>query len=214
MQLQCYRNLIRMFYINCKLNKIFILFGNTRLNIYVIKTGGTIIMGDTNTSITLYGKIEEDFEMWWEWYIYSKSLTAQLGYKPNYIGVISKTFNSGKVLTISRMESKLKKVIEDEESIKSLCVFSLPKGFVQATFDYHTLITRECGDMPHHITLTFSSKIYKELDIESIIEGMKNFIGFTDGEIYELPTSECPLLYAIKANPIDSYTGLRVINTF
>lgn len=172
-----------------------------------------MIMNKKNISITLYGSIEEADGAWLEWYSYCKLLTTQLGYEPNYIGVISKSFNSGKVVTISRMEKKLMKIIKDNEFIRSLSVYSLPKEFVQAAFDYHTLITRGCVNELHHITLTFPSERYNNLKIEPILNGLKNFINFSNGEIYELPYSECPLFYAAKVNSIEDYKGLRIIRT-
>lgn len=86
-------------------------------------------MDEINTSITMYGKVEDSPEKWWKWYEYSKCLTERLGYNPNYIGIRSDTFKSGMVLTIQRVENRLRKAIENRELIKHLSVYSLPENF-------------------------------------------------------------------------------------
>lgn len=168
-------------------------------------------MKETNTSITIYGKVEDNPQIWKDWYKYCKFLTERLGYTSNYIEISSETFKPRKVLTIKRVERRLMKAIDDEESLKHLCVYSLKEGFKQAVFDYNTYVVRYCGGTPNHITLSFPTKIYETIDIKSIIEELKNYIEFSHGEIYELPISESTFFYAMKVNSLDTYKGLKII---
>lgn len=48
--------------------------------------------------ITLYGDINISSEELKELYNYSKQLIVDIGYIPNYIGVISNSFKSGKIV--------------------------------------------------------------------------------------------------------------------
>lgn len=168
-------------------------------------------MKETNTSITIYWKAEDNPQIWRDWYQYCKSLTERLGYIPNYVEISSETFKSGKVLTIKRVERRFMKAIDNGESLKNLSIYSLPDGFKQAVFDYNTYVVRYCGGTPNHITLSFSTKVYETLDIKSIIEEFKSYIEFSHGEIYELPISESTFFYAMKVNSLDTYKGLKII---
>ena len=166
------------------------------------------------TSITLYGLIEENDTLWLEWYNYSKLLTSKLGYNPNYIGVRSESFKSGKVITVKRSESKLIKVLESGERPQSLDVYCLHDNFVQAVFDYYTSFSRIRDFGKHNVTITMPQEKFYEINTDEIINELKKYIKFSHGEIYELDYTECPILYIYKGKPISKFMNFNLIKEF
>jgi hypothetical protein len=171
---------------------------------------------DLRTSITLYGKIENNAIQWWEWFLFSKELTNRLGYTPNYVGVTSKScFKSGKILEINRASKRLDKSLKENEEISSIEIYSLPEKFKQAAFDHFTSMVRYAGPHdPQQITITVSSKDFYYLEDEKIIEKLKHFIIFSTGQIYELSASESPFFYASRVNPPSYYKTLKLLREF
>lgn len=166
------------------------------------------------TSITLYGQIEENDTLWLDWYNYAKSLTEQLGYNANYIGVRSKSFHSGKVLTLKRSENKLIRVLESGEESKSLDVYSLHDNFVQAAFDYYTYFSRVKDFEKNNVTITMSQEKFCEINVEEIITELKKFISFSHGEIYELDYTECPIFYICNDSPNREFKNYKLLRVF
>jgi hypothetical protein len=163
------------------------------------------------TTITLYGLINNEDELWWEWFLYAKSLAIELGYTPNYIGVNSNTFKSGKVLTINRSQKKLEESIKNKNFPSNLDVYSLHDDFKQAAFDYYLLASRSTMFNNHNISITIPKEKYSELNSDKLINDMKRFINFNKGEIYELDYTECPLLYIVKGKPRTEFKGLNIV---
>jgi len=171
---------------------------------------------DLRTSITLYGKIEDDVMQWWEWFLFSKELTSKLGYIPNYVGITSKScFKSGKILELNRASKRLDKSVKENEEINSIDLYSLPEKFKQAAFDYFTSMVRYAGPHdPQHITISIPSKDFYHLEDENTIERLKQFIIFSTGQIYELSSSESPIFYASRVNPPSYYKTLKLLREF
>ena len=60
----------------------------------------------------------------------------KLGYKLTHIGIQSKSFCSGKILTVARKKKDILASIADGEKPLSLSCYSLPKDYRIASFDY------------------------------------------------------------------------------
>ncbi|MEN2773474.1 hypothetical protein ABCY62_00170 [Acetivibrio clariflavus] len=165
--------------------------------------------------LTMYGEIKLTQDKWWELYEYVKNLIQELGLIPNYIGVQSKTFKSGKILTIYRNENKLKKALDSGDDLNSLEVMSLPQNFKQAAFDYDASILIYKDFEPHHITIAVRDKDrFNKLNIDKVVDKLKSYLKFTSGQIYELSISEDPLIYSIKGKPVSNVKGLNIIKEF
>jgi hypothetical protein len=161
----------------------------------------------TLTSITLYGKIQADKASWAFWYESAKNIVQSLGYEPNYFGVKSNTMNSGKIMTLRRSEKKLLRNIEAGDDIKWIELYSLPDDYRQASFDYNVFLIKDIAQ----VTLVTNKTDFINADEEMLLNLLKQHIAFENGEIYEISRDECPLLYALKANPISFFKTLNVI---
>lgn len=58
--------------------------------------------------------------------------------------------------------------------------------------------------------MTLPIEIYEKIDYKELIAGLKNFIEFKDGEIFNMYNLESPQLYASKANAPSSFRTLDV----
>lgn len=163
------------------------------------------------TSIVLYGEIELDPIKWMEWYEYAKNLTVKVGYCPNYVGISGQSFKSDSILTISKTEKKFKKTVEAGGKFDSLDVYSLPPDFKQAAFDYETYMARYCSYEPHFALVTLLQGDFLKIDVDSVIEELKEFIKFREGQIFEMTAPESPFFYASKVNPASYYKSLKIL---
>jgi hypothetical protein len=161
----------------------------------------------TLTSITLYGEVQVDKASWAFWYESAKNIVRSLGYEPNYFAVKSNTMNSGKIMTLKRSEKKLLKNIEVGDDIKWIELYSLPDDYRQASFDYNVFLIKDIAQ----VTLVTNKTDFINADEEMLLSSLKQHIAFETGEIYEMGRDECPLFYALKANPISSFKTLNVI---
>ena len=166
------------------------------------------------TSITLYGEIESNPVKWLEWFTYAKTLTEEIGYNPNYVGISGTSFKSGNILTLAKTEKRFKKAVEAGEAFDSLDVYSLPDEFKQAVFDYKTYMVRYCSYEPHHITIILLQEDFSKINTEKVIENLKTFIKFSMGQIFEMSALESPFFYASKANPASHYKSLNILKEF
>lgn len=166
------------------------------------------------TSITLYGEVQLDAAKWLEWFDYTKRLNDEIGYNPNYVGISGKSFKSGSILTIAKAEKRFKKAVEAGEYFDSLDVYSLPEEFKQAAFDYQTYMVRYCSYEPHHVTITLNQEDYSKIDEDKVIEDLKKFIKFSEGQIFEMSSTESPFFYASKVNPASYYKTLKILRKF
>jgi hypothetical protein len=165
--------------------------------------------------LTLYGEINLSSTEWWECYNLIKKIILSMNYKPNYIGIQSKSFKSGKILILDRSEDRLKKALDNGETLDSLDVLSLEPGFKQAAFDYNVSVLVYKDFKPHHITVTVKDgNKFENLCHDVIVEDLKEYIRFESGKIYQLSISEDPLIYVLKGKPDSNVKGLNVIKNF
>ena len=159
-------------------------------------------------SITLWGNGIQK-EKWLDWYQYVESLMKSLGYKPTHIGIQSKTFCSGKILTVARKKKDILAVIAAGENPSSFSCYSLPKDYRIASFDYEFLCVRRA----EYISIIVKEDDYDKLNIKSVISRLKDYINYEYGEIYIMLKKEMPLIYAAtrKLNMIKSFSLIEKI---
>lgn len=165
-------------------------------------------------SIAIYGDIEENTNSWIKWFEGSIKILSMLEIVPNYIGVIGESFKSGKILKLDRIEVRLRKSLAEGKNISALALYSLPKEFTQAAFDYDAYISRDTIGKHNHIILTLNEKNCKKLDVDKVIEELKNHINFKNGEIFEMYNTESPQFYAARAKSANACKTLDILNTF
>lgn len=166
------------------------------------------------TTIVMYGDISNSVSQWASWYDYAVNQALQLGYIPNYIGVIGQSFASGKINLIKRIDKRLRKALSEGEEFSSIAIYSLPDGYNQAAFDYEIYLSRDTQEKSPHIIFTIPSDSYKNLDENSIIKELKRFINFTNGQVFEMLSSESPQFYAAKVNLPEVYKSLKILREF
>lgn len=146
-------------------------------------------------SITLWGNGIQK-EKWLNWYQDVENIMKSLGYKPTHIGIQSKTFCSGKILTVARKKKDILATIAAGENPSSFSCYSLPKDYRTASFDYDFLCVRKEG----YISVIVKEVDYHKLNIQSLIFKMKEYIDYECGEIYMMSREEMPLIYAATRN--------------
>lgn len=161
-------------------------------------------MDNTTISITAYG---QPINGWNDWYQKAMVIFKTLGYEYNYLG--SNIWNDGKIKTVTRGEKKLLDAIRDEDILDSVSMFSLPKDFKSASFDYDVLIVRN----KEFTTLIVNKSDYDKLSKANIIAFFLDYVNNPKIEIYEMNRYEMPLLYASKANPISFFNTLKILKT-
>lgn len=146
-------------------------------------------------SITLWGNGIQK-ENWLNWYQDIENLMKSLGYKLTHIGIQSKTFCSGKILTVARKKKDILATIAAGENPSSFSCYSLPKDYRIASFDYDFLCVRKEG----YISVIVKDVDYDKLNIKSVISRLKDYINYEHGEIYIMSKKEMPLIYAATRN--------------
>ncbi|ARU60633.1 hypothetical protein CBW65_05695 [Tumebacillus avium] len=163
------------------------------------------------TSIVLYGEIDLEGNAWLSWLEYCKDLAEKLGFPPNYLGVTGEAFKSGKILSLSRTQNRLKKSIVANEEFESVAVYSLPSDFNTAIFDYDLYFVRTRLYEPSHLMVSMSSEVFEKIEVNELLSELKKHISFVSGEIFMLSKEQSSGLYAAKVNPPASFRSLRVI---
>ena len=156
-------------------------------------------------SITLWGNGIQK-ENWLNWYKDIENLMKSLGYKPTHIGIQSKTFCSGKILTVARKKKDILATIAAGENPSSFSCYSLPKDYRTASFDYDFLCVRKEG----YISVIVKDVDYDKLNIKSVISQLKDYINYEYGEIYIMSKKEMPLIYATTRN-LDNIESFSLI---
>ncbi len=146
-------------------------------------------MDKRKISITIWGKEKGN---WLEWYKDVADLMTQMGYKNTHIGITTKSYNTGKVVTVARKEKEILTRIKDGELPRSFSCFSLPKDYRSACFDYYFLCVR---------TEEYMSVIINDTDFntdieQQIISLIYKYTYQESGEIYSTSVTEASLLYA------------------
>ncbi|MHA7965855.1 hypothetical protein ACX93W_17175 [Paenibacillus sp. CAU 1782] len=171
-----------------------------------------LIKNKKTMNLVIYGPINASSAGIGDWYELMVNESKELGFPANYVGIIGSSFKSGKLMTIRRMEKKLKAALNDGEDLECLSVYSLPDGFKQAAFDYDTFMCmhREAGAM----ICSVPEQSFSHLDVERFINQMRKFMTCLNGEIFELAGEESSILYALKANEPSDYKSLKVLSQF
>jgi hypothetical protein len=167
----------------------------------------------TKTIITMYGDIDFHSKNRWEqWLLFSADFISGNGFSPTHIGIISeKEFKSGKIIDYKKAQNRIKKTIENE-TIKSMELYSLPENFKQALFDYNILtIKEETINFHNLISIIVPNDIFKRNDKALLIKKMKKHIALKEGEIFEISYPENPIMYIGKMNGADYYKTLNII---
>ncbi|MBR3598959.1 MAG: hypothetical protein IKL53_03685 [Lachnospiraceae bacterium] len=166
-------------------------------------------MENTTISITFNGTIDNDNSRWMQWYNDAKEIVRLLGYEPTHVGVSGSAFKSGKVLNLSKNEKKICRSIENGDSVQYISLFSLPKDYKSASFDYDVFIARDEG----YVTLTMNQSTFAHIQEDELLNMLRKHICVHSGEIYEMDRDEVPLLYAAKDNATNMFNTLRIIKT-
>lgn len=164
-------------------------------------------MDKSTISVTLRGDGLKK-KKWIEWYGYICFLFDDLGYPRTHLAITSEKFNSGKIVTVNRSEKKILQMLEDGLLPVGLDLFSLPKDYKSASFDYDVCATRG----KDFISVIFNSCDFNRMDVQSLVFNMKQYIEFDNGEIYRMDRNEMPLIYAAQANSLDAYKSLEVMS--
>lgn len=159
-------------------------------------------------AITLWGNGIQK-EKWLNWYQDVENLMKSLGYKPTHIGIQSKSFCSGKILTVARKKKDILATIAAGENPSSFSCYSLPKDYRTASFDYDFLGVRN----EEYISVIVKEVDYKKLNIKNVVSQLKEYINYEYGEIYMMSKEEMPLIYAAtrKLNNIKSFSLIQEI---
>ena len=167
------------------------------------------MMETSTVSITFNGKIDNDSVKWIQWYNDAKTLIRLIGYEPTHVGISGIAFKSGKVLNISKSEKKIIKSLENGDEVHYISLFSLPRDYKSASFDYDVLVARDEG----YITLIMNKSAFDFEQKSVLISILKKHISISNGEIYEMDREEVPLLYAAKDNPPNTFKTLKILET-
>lgn len=161
---------------------------------------------DNNTiSITLRGNTLKKGK-WVEWYEYTCSIIHELGYDRTHLAIESDTYTTKKIVTIGRKEKQILQLLKSGLKPTSFSIFSLPKNYTTASFDYNILVVRE----KNYISLILNQYDLDKIDVNDYVSQMKMYIEFENGEVYQMDRCEMPLIYAAQANSMDAYKTLKV----
>lgn len=166
-------------------------------------------------SLILYGNVKKNLKPDLEFYNYSKKIISDLGFIPNYLGIESKIFKSGKILPIQKAEIKLLDAIQKGEKLDSLNILSLPDNFQQAIFDYNVSIIMYKTFEQEYISLTVNEpKCLSRINVDETINNLKNYLDFINGEIVEMSCEETLLNYVLKGKPASDFKLFKRLKTF
>lgn len=166
-------------------------------------------MEEQVVSFLLQIDITDDSFDWENWYLTSKSIISDLGYKCNYFGINSDHFHSGKVLQLRRGEKRLLNEFKGYNNIEYLQIQSLPADFKTSIFDYEAEIYK----YPDFILLTVNKSDSDKVDIHQFISQMEKYTKVMRWEVFEMSRYEIPPSYAAHDNPVSFFKTLRVINS-
>lgn len=152
-------------------------------------------MNDTKISITLWGNYYQK-EKWIEWYEDMKNISSKLHYSFSHISIQSPSFSDKKILTIARKEKAILSNLKKGEEPSSMSLYSLPKNFEIAMFDYDLL----CARRESYISIVLKESDYNSEIEDFVLSIIKEYINYDIGEVYSTNISELPMLYAETRN--------------
>ena len=118
-------------------------------------------MSEANVSITIWGVPKGK---WLDFYADTKELISALGYEHTHIGIKNGKFFSGKIMTVKRKEKEVLTSINEGDLPLSFSLYSLPKNYKVASFDYDFL----CERNDSYISVIVKEKDYN-VSVEELI---------------------------------------------
>ncbi|MCR5609272.1 MAG: hypothetical protein K6G26_09440 [Lachnospiraceae bacterium] len=145
---------------------------------------------------------------WVAWYMFVKQLFNSYNLEVSHLGIASESFKSGKIVTTKRKEKTLISKLNEGEVPRCIECYSLLEDFRIAMFDYKML----CIRTEKFIAIVFKEEYLGIIDEKNILE-MKEYINFSDGEVFSTDIKEVPLLYAYakNANGLETYKFIKTI---
>lgn len=142
----------------------------------------------------------------------SKIIFSEIGYEYNYFGAVTDIDSSCGIKTVKRSEKKLLRILSNnQDSLIGLSLYSLPKDFLQAAFDYEFVIDFSELDNILLFMITLNKYDYNDSCKSMIITCVNKFLLHYSLEIFEMDRKETPLLYAMGSNTPDFYESLKII---
>ena len=159
-------------------------------------------------SYTIWGCLKSS-NNWLEWYKDVKAFFNSLGYGLSHFGITGDTYNSDKILTVSRKEKEF--INKLESRIYPTCVecYSLLPNYQIAMFDFNIACIRSDS----YISIVLKKDDVTSSIEKSVIELEKKYIIGTKGEIYSTSDKEVPMIYAETgdAKNLDTYKFIKRI---
>jgi len=132
-------------------------------------------------------------EKWYEWYKDMTSIMEKTGHLQTHIGIKSKSYMSGKILSVNRKGKEIVSRLSEGEIPENMSCYSLPKDFRTATFDANCACARDKS----FVFFEINEIDYCNVNEQLIISLMKKYIAFETGEIYRGMSTDCPMIYTL-----------------
>lgn len=159
-------------------------------------------------SYTIWGCFKSSND-WLEWYEDIKVFFHSLKYDLTHFGITGDTYNSDKILTVSRKEKEFIKKLES--NIYPTCVecYSLLPNYQIAMFDFNIACIRSDS----YISIVLKKEDITSRIEKSVIELEKKYVIGTKGEIYSTSDKEVPMIYAETGDTktLDTYKFIKRI---
>ena len=166
--------------------------------------------------ITYVFWMNEDIEYKWaDLYNDVKDLFKALGYEVSHLGIVSDSFNSGKVVTVNRKEKEVIKKLIDGERPLSFTWLSIPKSYKNATSDCDLMCCIRGGAF---FSLEIKSEDNSSYVEKLIISFVQKHFSCDSGEAFTVDRKESSLVYCATKDSanlkeyacIKQYHGLSI----
>ena len=109
------------------------------------------------------------------------------------------------------MRKKLTEAFDRKDGFRYIDLYSLPKDFRTASFDYHMCAYRHAGEC---IAVLIDKERFAPAEWSARIEKLKRLMSFREGEIFEFGRREHPIFYLDGDEPASSLETFRMIRKF
>ena len=167
-------------------------------------------------SYAFNGKVDTDIDSWRQWVDDALALCKMFGYAANYYDAGTLSIESRGISPIGGIKRKINNAEKKNDTIMWMSILFLPEDFSSAIFDAKIAVSRYASPHPEFVsyeTLMVEEECNASVEEDVIVEMLKRNINADSGEIYEMAMSECPQLYAAKANPKEYYKTLKVLKS-
>jgi hypothetical protein len=163
-------------------------------------------IAEMKISITMWGAKKGN---WIEFYTDIKEIIDNLGYEHTHIGIKNGKFSSGKIMTVKRKEKEIFESINGGDLPLSFSLYSLPKNYKVASFDYDFL----CERNDSYISVIIKENDYNASIEKTILSVLEKYIDLEYGEVYSVLASEMPLLYAETRDTknLKTYSMIKIL---